>query len=82
MSKHNPQLNTIKMVEVTIKKYNGEYTKTQLWRKLDKKMMYQTYKKIIDYLLESRKIIIQDRKLIWIFNPELMDRLIAKSVKV
>jgi transcriptional regulator CtsR len=76
---HYPQLNTILMIENAIKRHNGEYTVTQLWKKLEKKVMYQTYKTAIDYLLDSRKIAIKNKKLIWIFNPELMDRLMAES---
>lgn len=76
---HYPQLNTILMIENTIKQHNGEYTITQLWRRLEKSVMYQTYKTAIDYLIESRKVIIKNKKLVWIFNPELMDKLLAKS---
>lgn len=79
---HYPQLNTVLMIENAIKEYNGEYTLTQLWKKLDKKMMYQTYKTAIDYLIDSRKIIIKNKKIVWIFNPELMDKLLAKSEEV
>lgn len=79
---HYPQLNTILMIENAVKQYNGKYTITQLWRKLEKGVMYQTYKTAIDYLIVSRKIIIKNRKLIWIFNPDLMDKLIAKSEEV
>jgi hypothetical protein len=76
---HYPQLNTILMIENAIKRHNGEYTVTQLWKKLEKKVMYQTYKTAIDYLVDSRKIAIKNKRLIWIFNPELMDRLMAES---
>lgn len=79
---HYPQLNTVLMIEDAVKRHSGEYTVTQLWKKLDKKMMYQTYRTAIDYLVDSRKMAVKNKKLIWIFNPELMDRLLAESEEV
>lgn len=62
------------MVEDAIKEYDGEYTKKQLWDHLPKKMMYQTFCVIIDYLLYSRKISIDaEGKLGWIFYPKSVD---------
>jgi outer membrane lipoprotein-sorting protein len=69
------------MVEEIIKKYNGEYTRTEIWNKLDIKMMYQTFKIIMDYLINSKKVIIKDEKVVWIFNPGLMDKLMENSVE-
>ena len=37
---HYPRLDTVIMVEKTIKKHSGELKKKQLWTKLPKKMMY------------------------------------------
>lgn len=83
MMTRNPNLATVQMVEEFIQKHNGEYNRTQLWKKLPKKMMYQTYKKVINYLVESKKIILdRDGKLIWIFDPELFNHLMKRSVKV
>lgn len=66
-----PRLDTVLMVEVAIKKYDGEFKKRALWENLPKKMMYQTYCVIIDYLLYSRKISIDaEGKIGWIFYPE------------
>ncbi len=66
-----PRLDTVLMVEKTIRKYDGEFTKVQLWRKLPKKMMYQTFCVIIDYLLYSKKISIDsEEKIGWIFYPK------------
>lgn len=61
-----PRLNTILMVEAFIKKHSGEYKKRKLWESLPKKMMYQTYCIIINYLLESHKIRInREQKIEW-----------------
>lgn len=79
---HYPRLDTVIKVEDAIKKHDGEYSRTELWNKLEKKMMYQTFKIIMDYLIKSRKVIIKGDKVVWIFNPELMDKLIENSVEV
>ena len=70
---HYPQLDTILMVEDFIRKNSGEFKKKFLWKNLPKKMIYQTFCVIFDYLLESGKIA-QDREghIAWIWNPELV----------
>ncbi len=70
---HQPKLDTIKMVEAFIKEHSGEYKKRALWEHLPKKMMYQTYCVIIDYLLESNKIVLaRDSTVVWTWNPQLV----------
>jgi hypothetical protein len=67
---HSPTLESVKMVERTIKKYSQEYTKYQLWKKLPKKMMYQTYCVIFDYLLDNKIMVDKkDRIVFWVWNP-------------
>jgi hypothetical protein len=69
---HKPRLDTILMVEDAIEKNSGEFTKFQLWRKLKKSVMYQTYSLILDYLEYSNKIAFdKNKKLGWIFSPDL-----------
>lgn len=71
------------MVEKTIKKYSAECGKYQLWNKLPKKMMYQTFQVILDYLEESGKIIIDsDGCVIWTYNPKRIKELIDKGLVV
>jgi hypothetical protein len=66
-----PRLDTVLMVEEFIKENDGEYKKKQLWEALPKKMMYQTFSIIIDYLLISGKISVDSEgKIGWIFYPE------------
>ena len=68
---HYPQLDTVLMVEDFIKDHSGEYKKRSLWENLPKKMMYQTFCVVFDYLLESVKIAMdRERKIAWIWNPE------------
>ena len=72
---HYPQLDTVLMVEEFIREHSGEYKKRSLWEALPKKMMYQTFCVIFDYLLYSNKIAIdKEGKIAWIWNPELVRR--------
>jgi len=72
---HYPQLDTVLMVEEFIRKHSGEYKKRSLWESLPKKMMYQTFCVIFDYLLYSNKIALdRERKIAWIWNPELVKK--------
>ena len=67
----SPRLETVLMVERFIRKHDGEFKKRSLWENLPKKMMYQTFCVVIDYLLYSRKISIDSEgKIGWIYYPE------------
>jgi len=80
---HSPTLESVQMVERTIQKYSQECGKYQLWKKLPKKMMYQTFQTILEYLEESGKIIIdKDNCIIWTFNPERIRRIIRENLIV
>lgn len=66
-----PRLDTVIMVEKFIKMHDGEFKKRRLWESLPKKMMYQTFCVIIDYLLDSHKISVDaEGKVGWIYYPE------------
>ncbi|MDP2909443.1 MAG: hypothetical protein Q8N77_06585, partial [Nanoarchaeota archaeon] len=68
---HSPTLESVIMVEKIIQKHSQEYGKYQLWKRLPKKMMYQTFQTILDYLEGSGKIIIDKEGIvIWTYNPE------------
>jgi hypothetical protein len=80
---HSPTLESVIMVERTIQKYSQECGKYQLWKKLPRKMMYQTFQLILDYLKESGKIIIdKDGCIIWTYNPKRIKKLIAEGLLV
>ena len=69
---HQPRLDTVLMVENAIMEYSGECGKFQLWRKLPKSVMYQTFLKILDYLEYSNKIAYdKEGKIGWIFSPNV-----------
>lgn len=77
---HYPRLDTVLMVEKFIKEHDGEYKKKALWQNLPKKMMYQTFCVIINYLLESNKISIDSEgKIGWIYYPEEVKKLLKKK---
>ena len=78
---HSPTLESVIMVEETIQKYSQECGKYQLWKKLPRKMMYQTFLIILDYLAKSRKIIIDKAGcIIWVYNPGRINNLIKKGL--
>jgi len=80
---HSPTLESVITVEKTIQKYSQECGKYQLWKKLPKKMMYQTFQVILNYLEESGKIIIdKDRCVIWTYNPKRIKKLISEGLVV
>lgn len=78
---HYPRLDTVLMIEEAIKKAKDYPTRTQLWKGLPKKVMYQTFGVVINYLIESKKVMLsKDGKLVWIFadSPKVR-KLIAES---
>ena len=79
---HYPQLDTILMVEKAIQEMNYP-KKTELWKSLPKKVMYQTFCLIIDYLEQSGKIIVdKDGRIVWTWNPEMIKKIISSGVKI
>ncbi len=79
---HYPRLDTVLMIEDAIKNAKDYPKRTELWKKLPKKVMYQTYKIVIDYLIESRKVMLtKDDKLVWVFaDNKKLKKLIDESV--
>lgn len=64
---HEPTLATILMVERAIHKAEDYPTKAALWRALPRKVQYQTFSRVIDYLLSSNKIIMNEQHIVWVF---------------
>ena len=78
---HSPTLESVIMVEKAVQKYSQECGKYQLWKKLPKKMMYQTFQVILDYLENSGKILIdKDGCIIWTYDPEGIKKLISEGL--
>ena len=80
---HFPNLNTILMVEETLKNSGELLTLAELKRKLPKKVMHQTLINILDYLQLSGKILIGTKGILWVFTERKeLDRLIKRGVEV
>ena len=78
-----PRLDTVLMVEKAIRKAYGEKTITQIWKALQKKVMWTTYTTILDYLVYSGKIFIDKRNCpIWTRNPKLFELVKRFGVEV
>ena len=66
----SPTLNTVLMVEETLRKAGEVLTVGKLKRILPKQVMHQTLMAVIDYLEYSGKIIVHDDKVLWAFKPQ------------
>lgn len=76
---HFPRLDTVLLVEETIRKSEKEFTRTGLHRALNGRIMYQTLKVILDYLEKSNKIVFSGKKIIWVFTNPTLDRAASKG---
>lgn len=67
----SPTLETVKMVENIIEKYNGEFKKSSIWEKLPRKVQWGTFLTILNYLREINKIVVaKNGILVYIWDPE------------
>ena len=66
----SPTLNTVLMVEETLKNAGEVVTIGKLKRMLPKQVMHQTLMAVIDYLEYSGKIAVHDDKVLWTFKPQ------------
>jgi len=71
----SPTLQTVLMVEKFIDKNSGEYKKTDLFKNLPKKVMWQTFQVIMEYLESIHKIVYdKEGYVVYIWNPEFFKR--------
>ncbi|VVB83825.1 Uncharacterised protein [uncultured archaeon] len=69
----SPTLQTVFMVENVIKDKSGEFKKTELFNNLPKKVMWQTFQVIIEYLESIGKIAFDSEGyLVYIWNPKFV----------
>ena len=81
---HWPNLQTLLMIEKAIKTADIPPKRTELWRSLPRRPMYQTFKKAIDYLDASGKIMIdRNDRVVWVGvdSPKLR-ALFDKAVRI
>ena len=80
---HSPNLNTVLMVEDTLKEAGEVITLAELKRRLPKKVMHQTLLVILDYLQISGKIVLGTKGILWIFaERKELDALIKRGTEV
>jgi len=80
---HSPTLNTVIMVEETLKEVGKVITLAELKKKLPKKVMHQTLLKILDYLQMSGKIIIGTKGILWIYTERReLNELINRGTEI
>jgi len=79
----SPTLDTVLMVEKTIDRFSGDYNRTELWKKLPKKVMWQTYLVVLDYLQDINKIAIDKMgKVAYIWNLSLAKKLSRRKIRI
>ena len=70
--KHSPTLNTVIMVEETLKNMEGSIiTIAELKRRLPKQVNHNVLKIILEYLEASNKIAVSLKGITWIYNINL-----------
>lgn len=80
---HSPTLNTVLMVENTLKKSGELLSVAEIKRRLPKKIMHQTLITILDYLQISGKIIIGTKGILWIYAEKKdLDNLIKRGTEI
>jgi len=78
-----PRLDTVLMIEGAIRKSKGDNTAREIWQKLPKKTMWQTFLATLDYLEYSGKIIVEeDRHVSWIWAPREIEKLKKRGLVV
>lgn len=71
----SPTLQTVLMVERFIEDNSGEYKKTDLFKSLPKKVMWQTFQVIMEYLESIHKIVYdKEGYVVYIWNPEFYNK--------
>jgi hypothetical protein len=72
----SPTLQTVLMVEKFIEENSGEFKKTDLFKNLPKKVMWQTFQVIMEYLENIYKIVYdKEGYIVYIWNPEFFNKI-------
>ena len=80
---HSPTLNTVLMVEQTLKEIGEVINLAELKKRLPRKVMHQTLNQILDYLQISVKILIGTKGILWIYaERKELDKLIQKGTEI
>ena len=80
---HSPTLNTVLMVEQTLKEAEEVITLAELKKRLPRKVMHQTLIQILDYLQIGGKIVIGTKGILWVYTEKReLDKLIKKGTEI
>ena len=80
---HSPTLNTVLMVEKTLKESGELLSVAEIKRRLPKKIMHQTLLTILDYLQVSGKILIGTKGILWVYTERKeLDSLIKRGTEL
>ncbi len=80
---HTPTLNTVLMVERTLKDAGEVITFAELKRRLPRKVMHTTLLQILDYLQFGGKIVIGTKGILWVFTERKeLNELIKRGMEV
>ena len=80
---HKPRVDTILMVEKQVQAAKSYPTKKELWQRLPRKVQYQTFNRILDYLESSSKILIDKGEIVWTFpSNQKLQRLLHTSKRL
>jgi hypothetical protein len=78
-----PRLDTVLMIERALYKHRSDKTLWKIWKTLPKKVMWQTYLMVIDYLQHYGKIIVEpDKTVTWIWNPRGIEKLEKRGLLI
>ncbi len=78
-----PRLDTVLMVEKALYRHRSESTVTEIWRGLPKKVMWNTFLTILDYLEYSGKIHVEpDKTVTWLWNPRLLEKVMREGLEI
>ena len=76
----SPTLDTVMMIERFIEQNSAEFNRTEIWKKLPRKVMWQTYIITLDYLQSINKIAIANNGIVvYIWNPELAKKVVNRK---
>jgi hypothetical protein len=71
------------MVEREIQRAKSYSTKKELWLSLPRKLQYQTFNRILDYLEGSNKILLDKAGIVWTFPSNTrLRRLLNDSARL
>jgi len=78
---HSPNLRTLMMVERAILDAKSYPTKKELWTQLPRRIEYPTFRRILEYLEASGKIVFNSRSVVYTgANNKKLRKLLETSV--